>query len=460
MNSVLRLERDTSTHVGPSRAPRIDFLRNWAAPDSDAQRKRFARLIEQATQEISGRFPHYFSQFEIELPQIGALARSTKDLPAFKDFSTAELELALVRGAQVLDDLHIRVNLGSTTSDEISMVVVHSILDAYAAVCGSIDLGASLAGRSPSIAPVPGLYSVGETLSGVPFAFAAGKGRPLVILSNPGVPLGIWANLINDMRFRRPWVIVASRAGSLAEGGMPNPSSLSQDVEDVRNVLLWNNLNHFDVMAWGHGARVAVALARELPNRVNSVLLVSPSFYGARSAEQYPSPFEDFLAEAYGIVRQDAASGWALVEPLAETGKWSTRAGSLPHDPRRRAESVLRLPPQACLKAVFAPFSRVEYFRHYVERMLADATYDVGAALRQLRCPIVLLTGTNDAAVNTLLARDLLAAYGHDVLHATLLGAGHHIQVLQYEYLRYTLDCMARESEPESTARLRVERLA
>jgi len=72
----------------------------------------------------------------------------------------------------------------------------------------------------------------------------------------------------------------------------------------------------------------------------------------------------------------------------------------------------------------------------------------------------VLVTGTNDAAVNTQLPRDMLETYGSDVLHATLSGAGHHIPVLQYEYLRYLLDTLADRTVPVGTARMRIDRLA
>lgn len=46
---------------------------------------------------------------------------------------------------------------------------------------------------------------------------------------------------------------VRSRAGSFVEGGTPNPSSLVQDVEDIREVLLACEVDHVDVVAWGTG---------------------------------------------------------------------------------------------------------------------------------------------------------------------------------------------------------------
>lgn len=460
MSYALRRKTETYIPISPPQAPHADVLGTSGAAASGGHRQRFAQLIESASQEITGRFPDYFAQFPVEVQSISALAREVHSLPVFEKFSTAELELALVRGLQVLDDLGVSVNLDSPQSDTISRVMVQSIFDAYAAVRDAVDLRPSLDGASHSGKQARERYSVGQTRSGVPFAFSHGEGRPPLIVSNTGVPLNIWSNLIHDVTFRRPWIAVPSRAGSLLEGGTPNPSSLAQDVADCREILSASELDQVDIVAWGNGARTAIALTREIPEQVKSLLLVSPTFYGARATEKYPSPFEDFLVEAYEIANRDTVSGWCLIEALPHLGMWDARAGSLPRNARRRVESVLRLPPQSCLESLFAPFSCVEYFRNYVERVLADGVYDIGAALWEIRCPMVLLTGTNDAAANTQLARDLLATYGHDVLQATLSGAGHHIQVLQYGYFRHLLDGLARRSGPVSTARLRVERLA
>lgn len=91
---------------------------------------------------------------------------------------------------------------------------------------------------------------------------------------------------------------------------------------------------------------------------------------GARAADHYPSPFEDFLTEAYEVAKRDETSGRCLVEGLVDLGRSDVKR--LLRDAKRWVEAVLRLPPRAHLNAVFAPFRSVGSFENYVERVLED----------------------------------------------------------------------------------------
>ena len=424
----------------------------------DEEIPQFSRLIAAATAEITGRYPDYFSYFGVEVHPIAGLARHCQSLPAFRQFCAAELEVALVRGIQVLDDLHVPVNLSSAEPDYISMVLLQSILDAYAAVRGSVALTPPPA-QTGAFAELPnGRYAIEETRSGVRYLLSRGEGRPLLIISATGAPLRIWSTLLNDPDLRRPCLTIQSRAGSFLEGGTPNRSSLSQDVADIQEVLRANDLDRVDIVAWCNGSRAAIALAREEPGRVASLMLVSPTFHGSMAADSFPSPFEDQLVSAYEIVSDDEAAGRGLINGLTEPGM--TEPGKLPRSPQKRVNSVLRLPPHARAKDLLIPLSSIEYFKNYIDRVLGDETYDVPTALQEVRCPILLVTGTHDTAVNTQLARDLLSAHGRDVFQVTLSGAGHHIHLLQYGYFKHLLDHLAAGSTPVRTARMNVERLA
>ena len=435
-----------------------DVLGSLGPDDRSKERQHFAKLIEAATEEITGRYPDYFSYFGVEVESITGIARNFQSLPAFQRFCAADLELALVRGIQVLDGLHIPINIAGTEPDAISMVLLESILDAYAAVHGSIAL------NTPPVQAVspPGFpnsrYAIEETSSGVCYLRSRGEGRPLLIISTTGAPLRVWSTLLNDPAFGRPCITVQSRAGSFLEGGTPNQSSLRQDVADIQDVLLANDVNEVDIVAWCNGSRTAIALAQNQPGRVASLMLVSPTFHGSMDADKYPSPFEDQLVDAYEIVNADADAGRSLINGFTEPGM--TDPEQLPRSPDRRVNSVLRLPPRARAKDLLIPLSSIHYFKNYIGRVLSDETYDVRTALQEVRCRILLVTGTHDTAVNTQLARDLLSAHGRDVLQVTLSGAGHHIHLLQHSYFRYLLDQLAAGAPPIRTARLNVERLA
>jgi hypothetical protein len=189
MSYALRIEPEsfaTAAAVASSKETSLERLGAWTG----TQRKRFARLIEAATEEITGRLADYFLLFAVEVPPIGAVARDAQRLAAFAGFSTTELETGLVRGLRVLEDLGVRVNLDSAASDEISMVLMQSILDAYAAVCGAIVLGSSGARDKGEAVREP--YAIEKTRSGVTFACARGEGRALLIVSNTAVHRESW----------------------------------------------------------------------------------------------------------------------------------------------------------------------------------------------------------------------------------------------------------------------------
>jgi pimeloyl-ACP methyl ester carboxylesterase len=443
------LDRESSLYT--------DVLGAWEPDGRSKEQQHFAKLIEAATEEITGRYPDYFSNYGVGVGSIAELARSCQALPAFERFCVAELELALARGLQVLDGLHIRSSLHSET-DGISKVLLQSILDAYAAVRGLIALNPPPLQTDASEELPNGRYSVEETPSGVRYALSRAEGRPLLIVSTTGAPLRIWSTLLNDPEFRRPCLSIQSRAGSFLEGGTPNRSTLLQDVVDIQEVLRTNNLDQVDIVAWCNGSRVAIALAQEEPGRVASLLLVSPTFRGSLESDKYPSPFEDQLVAAYQIVNNDEATGRNLINCFTDPDM--TNPGQLPQRAEKRVNAVLRLPPHARAKDLLIPLSSIEYFRNYVDRVLSDEGFDVRAGLKSLCCPIMLVSGPYDTAVNTKLARDLLCVHGRDVLQATLSGAGHHIHLLQYSYLKHLLDHLAARSVPVTTARMQVERLA
>jgi len=84
---------------------------------------------------------------------------------------------------------------------------------------------------------------------------------------------------------------------------------------------------------------------------------------------------------------------------LREESTLTRRFHAPREDPQKRADSILRLPPYAHAKALFIPLSSIEYFRNYMERVLDEEVYEAAAVLREVRCPIPLVTGTHDAAV-------------------------------------------------------------
>jgi pimeloyl-ACP methyl ester carboxylesterase len=187
--------------------------------------------------------------------------------------------------------------------------------------------------------------------------------------------------------------------------------------------------------------------------------LVAPTFHGSDEVASYVSPFEDTLPNIRKMLAQDPERGRLFLQSVVQAApSWDLSA--LKHEPEKCVKAVLSLPPQEFARELAIPLCTVQDFTNYMERAAIDKPYDISSALAEVRCPITLITGTHDAVTNTLAARDLLARCAKNVTHVTVLGAGHHIHLLQYGYFRYALDCALERITPVKTLRLYVEQLA
>jgi pimeloyl-ACP methyl ester carboxylesterase len=331
-------------------------------------------------------------------------------------------------------------------------------MDALLASMGGIALKPLRIQASPVRELLHNQLSLRATPGGTSYALKSGRGTVLLIISTTGVSISIWSNLLCDGALSRPCLLVQSHCGPLFDGGTCHRSTLWNDVAAIKDVLTTEAPNDIDILAWCDGARVAIELARSIPERIASLTLLSPTFHGAVDSKLYPSPFEDNLNELRKLLSGDPGKDRFLLETIAKsvTGEPGSRSG----DPRRRQNAVLRRPPHAYAHELLMPLSTVEYFRNYVDRLTSDESYDVRSALAAIQRPILLLTGTDDAVVNTTAARDVLRENGRNVSHVTIRGAGHHTQVLQYSYFRYVFDCFMASALPRATARLEVEKLS
>jgi pimeloyl-ACP methyl ester carboxylesterase len=417
------------------------------------ERNLFVGLIRAATEEITARHASYFEFAEVAVPELARL-RQHWTTTLFERFTTAELEAALIRGGQVLEDLGVPVRLDCEEPDSISIMLAQSILDAYAASTGFITLQAPPPERDLQRV-LSDSYSVETSRNGNRFILAKHGGTPLLIVSAIGTPLRIWSKLLDDRSTGLRCLVVESRGTSLIDGGTPRASNLYEDAADIRQVLEENALAGVHVLAWCSGARTGIELARICPERIASLTLLSPSFHGALDAETYPSPFEDNLATVYSIVRENPEAGKALLNSLTTPRPAAERS-----DPSEYAHEVLLSPPHAYVRSLLGFLSTIDQFHNYMERLSGDSAYDVHAAIAEATCPLYLVAGTHDAATNVHVARHLLTRSRASTPRIEICGGGHHLCLLQYSHFIYTLRSLICGSMPVSTARLSVESLA
>jgi pimeloyl-ACP methyl ester carboxylesterase len=426
---------------------------------TSAGRELFEGLLRSALAEVTGRHPDYFSHRTLDVQPLERLAQEYARHPLLADVGVDEIIEVVCAGLKYYAEQGVPVRRDCERTDQISSLLIRSALDAHAAARRRIALTAAPTGALATADVLCGLYQLEKTHKGARYVVGRGTDRTLVLISAIGLPLKLWLRLLDDRDLGRRCMVVQGREGLLIEGGMPQPSSLWRDADDINDAVRNEGLRQLDILAWCSGARTAVEIARTLPQHVASLTLVAPTFHGCEAVAKYVSPFEDTLPNVHSMLRQDPERGRMFLHSVVQAApSWDLAA--LKHEPEKCVKTVLSLPPQAFARELALPLGTVQDFTNYMERAAIDRSYDIGSALAEVRCPITLITGTHDAVTNTLAARDLLARCASDVTHATVLGAGHHIHLLQYGYFRYVLDCALQRTAPMRTLRLHVEHLA
>jgi pimeloyl-ACP methyl ester carboxylesterase len=416
-------------------------------------------LLQSALAEIRERHPSYFAYRTLDVPSFEALAREYGKHPLLAAYADGALVEAVRAGLEYFADHDVPVRRDCNRTDQISSLLIRSALDAYAASRGQIPLQAMPARHLTTADVLCGRYSLERTGRNVCYVLAKGRGNPLVVISAIGLPLNLWLRLLDDRDLDRRCLIVQGHDGLLVEGGMPQPSSLWRDAEDIREVLLTECSSSVDILAWCSGARTAVEIARTMPEQVASLTLVAPTFHGATEVAKYASPFEDTLPNVRNMLQQDPQRGQLFLQSIVQPAP-SLDLSALKYDTEKCVRAVLGLPPQNFVRELALPLATPGDFENYMQRATVDKPYNVGSALAEIRCPITLITGTHDTVTNTHAARDLLSRYARKVTHVTVLGAGHHIHLLQYGYFKYVLNCALAGIGPAGTLRLQVDQLA
>lgn len=413
----------------------------------------FRSLLVAAAAEITARCPDYFQCSTVDVGRYETIARAHASRAALRGLSSDDLAAAMGLGIQTLDDLNIPIELTDRQPDSISLLLMRSILDAYAACHGFFTL-------RPPEHPASGIREeplVRKTRGGSRYVLGRRHGKPLLVVSPLGMPLKLWGQLIDDAPSNRQCHIVESGAGSFLSGGTPNASSMERDLAAIVDVIEENDLTQIDVIGWSDAARTAIALASRQQRRLASLTLISPTFHGVPGSEGYPSPFEDGLRDLFAAFNSDPAPGNFLLDGLVDAPV--AEAALHLECPKRRADAVLRLPPMNALADLLCPLRNAACFGNYMNRIVSDERYDIAAALRCIDIPILMVVGSHDAVVNTSLSRAVMKNHGRNVTQATVYGAGHHPHLLQYNYLRYALEMFHAGASPSSAARMSVEKL-
>jgi pimeloyl-ACP methyl ester carboxylesterase len=233
---------------------------------------------------------------------------------------------------------------------------------------------------------------------------------------------------------------------------------LSFDVDEIGSALNEEGFDDVSVLAWCSGGRTALDFVVKNADRVRSLVLVSPSLCGVKGVSPQLTGFESGLGQVCSTVRKHPAVANFFVkgiDKLVKPADWAKNR----NEPVKRAAALFGLPAKDRAGALVASMLDVEFLRNYAKRDQSDSTYPIHEALQRLTLPILLITGDHDNIVNSEYVATVLDVWATDVVHASIRGAGHYAQDLQYSHFLTLANRFLNDQALTSGARVRVKRI-
>lgn len=413
-------------------------------------------LVDDALQEILRREPEYLSRFPLGFSTVEAQrSRYLRD-PVLSDYSQDQIATAMARAVShcVARGAHICEDVGAM--DPVADMLLDSAIAGFGSASdvlssfrgGDIDLQATLKNN----------YCERCTAYGSRYFVRRSGSKPVVLINATGAPLSPWSQLIADPSHDFRIVVVESKCSDLLTGGMKSYVDLSFDVDEIGSALNEEGFNDVSVLAWCSGGRTALDFVVKNADRVRSVVLVSPSLCGVKGVSPQLTGFESGLGQVCSTVRKHPAVANFFVkgiDKLVRPADWAKNR----NEPVKRAAALFRLPAKDRAGALVASMLDVEFLRNYAKRDQSDSTYPIHEALQRLTLPILLITGDHDNIVNSEYVATVLDVWATDVVHASIRGAGHYAQDLQYSHFLTLANRFLNDQALTSGARVRVKRI-
>jgi pimeloyl-ACP methyl ester carboxylesterase len=241
------------------------------------------------------------------------------------------------------------------------------------------------------------------------------------------------------------------------DGEMKSSAAIEADSADIEQVLAHERLSGVAALGWCNGCSVAIDLAVRGKHRVDGVVLLCPTLW-TDAAGAPASPYQAEMRTIFeAIARRPEIAATCATMFREEAAKKRELAATNRVVPPKELFGL----PDACLAAsLAAPTSAAAELVHYSRRMVSDTAFQALSMLAEVASPVLVITGTHDHIVSDTNARRILGRVASVAGFASVTGAGHYIQDLQYPYFRWLLECFVRDGVlPQSTARVRIQAL-
>lgn len=420
----------------------------------------FSQLVEDSVGEIERREPQYLSRFQLNFPRQPSRTDRYRKHPALNRYGDASLDQAIGTAVEYLNQRKVPL-AHSDADDAASMVVFDALLDAFAADEQLLPIQPAPK-LSDSINQLLGNeYDERRTPSGRRYVVGRQGNVPLVVVNALGIPLAIWSKLLADSSHDFRILTVENRCGDLISGGMHSDVALTQHAEDIAEVLEHEKLDHFHVLGWCNGGRIAIDLVTRTAKKVQTLTLLSPTLRGTEGASKPGSPFEDRLDQIFTTVKRNNALAVPLVKMISnfsQSPDWEALAG----DSSGRARALFALPARESASNFLVPMSAPPFLLNYAKRTAADEAYPMAHTLQKLAAtsiPVLLITGNDDTMVSNPATCTALRNARISFLHASISGTGHYAQDLQYPYFLWLLKSFTQNQQlSDGALRVSIER--
>ena len=243
-----------------------------------------------------------------------------------------------------------------------------------------------------------------HTQDGLPlYAEQRGDGPPLVLLNGMSQTVANWRTQARALQNHFRVISYDARAQGRTPVGQ-RTLTLDLHVEDLRTLLDGLQVERVALVGFSHGARIALAAAAAMPERVDRLVLTST---GTND----------------DAMRDTITRGW--LEILDRGGVEAMAWASLPqilgrpflHEHRDHTDAMIRATVQR---------NSAEGLRALIEGLRAFPHTELDA--RNIRAPTLLITSDDDLLVAPHAARALAAAIP-GARHVVLNGAGHTLPI-------------------------------
>jgi pimeloyl-ACP methyl ester carboxylesterase len=415
-------------------------------------------LIENAVEEIERREPQYLARFPVSFPPPHLRAHRFAEHSGLKDHDEAAIEEAVKSATEYLQRRGMRIEY-SESEDGVGEVVFDAVLDAISASFSPSSFPAPPKSTKPISQIVSNQYETRRTAAGRNYLVRRKGKHTLLLISALGIPFALWERFLGDSDHNFRIIVAENRCGELLAGGMESDAALTVHADDISELLAHEGIKDLHVLGWCNGGRIAINLVTRKDYGVHSLTLLSPTLRGTKAGSQEGSAFEDQLQQIFATVTKNEALAKPLVTMLARFGAapdWD----ALANDPAARSAALFAMPAREHASAFLRPMSTGPALLNYARRTAADEAYPLADALTRLESistPVLLLMGSHDTTINNDATRSALQASGVRLTHATITGAGHYVQDLQYPQFLWALqNFTANHSVPASLVRVNV----